>query len=42
MIGTVALFDIVSLVGHYLHTALALRVWQVPLRPGDEPVFVRP
>jgi 4-carboxymuconolactone decarboxylase len=38
-IGTSALFDIVSLVGHYLHTALSLRVWRVPLQPGDEPVF---
>jgi 4-carboxymuconolactone decarboxylase len=40
-IGAPALFDIVSLVGHYQHTALALRVWRVPLRPGDEPVFDR-
>jgi 4-carboxymuconolactone decarboxylase len=38
-IGPVALFDIISLVGHYLHTALALRVWRVPLKPGEEPVF---
>lgn len=38
-IGPVAMFDIVSLVGHYLHTALAIRVWRVPLRAGDEPVF---
>jgi alkylhydroperoxidase family enzyme len=40
-VGAVALFDIVSLVGHYLHTALALRIWRVPLRSGDEPVFGR-
>jgi 4-carboxymuconolactone decarboxylase len=38
-IGRPALFDIISLVGHYQHTALALRVWRVPLQPGDEPVF---
>jgi alkylhydroperoxidase family enzyme len=29
-LGLVALFDIISLVGHYQHTALALRVWRVP------------
>lgn len=39
VLGLPALFDVISLVGHYSHTALALRVWRVPLRPGDEPVF---
>jgi alkylhydroperoxidase family enzyme len=39
VLGVVTLFDIVSLVGHYRHTALAIRVWRVPLRPGDAAVF---
>lgn len=38
-LGPVAIFDIVSLVGHYRHTALALRVWRVPLAGGAAPVF---
>lgn len=38
-LGPAVLFDIVSLVGYYRHTAMAMRVWQVPLRPGDVPVF---
>lgn len=38
-LGRVAIFDIVSLVGHYQHTALALRVWRVPLGDGVAPVF---
>lgn len=38
-LGVETLFDIVSLVGHYRHTALALRVWRVPLRAGDAAVF---
>jgi 4-carboxymuconolactone decarboxylase len=38
-LGLPALFDVITLVGHYCHTALALRVWRVPLRPGEEPVF---
>ncbi|TVT20527.1 carboxymuconolactone decarboxylase family protein [Amycolatopsis acidiphila] len=38
-LGLATLFDIVSLVGHYRHTALALRVWRVPLRAGDAAVF---
>lgn len=29
-LGLVALFDLISLVGYYQHTALALRVWRVP------------
>jgi alkylhydroperoxidase family enzyme len=29
-LGLVVLFDLVSLVGYYQHTALALRVWRVP------------
>lgn len=29
-LGLVTVFDLVSLVGHYQHTALALRVWRVP------------
>jgi 4-carboxymuconolactone decarboxylase len=28
--GLTALFDVISLVGHYQHTALALRVWRIP------------
>ncbi|HWB36113.1 MAG TPA: carboxymuconolactone decarboxylase family protein [Rugosimonospora sp.] len=28
------IFDVVSLVGHYRHTALALRVWRVPADPA--------
>lgn len=38
-LGLPRLFDVVTLVGHYRHTALALRVWRVPNRPGDAPVF---
>jgi 4-carboxymuconolactone decarboxylase len=34
-IGLTALFDLVSIVGHYRHTALALRVWRVPLAAGE-------
>jgi 4-carboxymuconolactone decarboxylase len=30
-LGLPALFDLVSLVAHYQHTALALRVWRVPV-----------
>lgn len=33
------IFVLVSIVGHYRHTALALRVWRVPLRDGMDPVF---
>jgi 4-carboxymuconolactone decarboxylase len=33
------LFTIISVVGHYSHTALALRVWRVPLRDDDPDVF---
>jgi alkylhydroperoxidase family enzyme len=29
-LGLVTVFDLVSLVGYYQHTALALRVWRVP------------
>jgi AhpD family alkylhydroperoxidase len=38
-LGLPRLFDILSLVGQYRHTALALRVWRVPNRPGDAPAF---
>jgi 4-carboxymuconolactone decarboxylase len=38
-IGLVKIFDIVSLVGHYQHTALAMRVWRVPPRDQAPPVF---
>jgi AhpD family alkylhydroperoxidase len=41
-IGLAPLFDIISLVGHYQHTAMALRVWRTPPRDGDEPVFGPP
>ncbi len=37
-VGYTKVFDVLSLVGHYRHTAMALRVWRVPLLPGDEPV----
>jgi alkylhydroperoxidase family enzyme len=36
-LGLTALFDLISLVGHYQHTALALRVWRVPLDPDGTP-----
>lgn len=39
-LGPVMIFDIVSLVGHYQHTALAMRVWRVPLPEGVPPTFV--
>jgi AhpD family alkylhydroperoxidase len=38
-IGLAPLFDVISLVGHYQHTAMALRVWRTPPRDGDQPVF---
>jgi AhpD family alkylhydroperoxidase len=38
-LGEPALFALVSLVGHYRHTALAIRVWRVPLREGDTEAF---
>lgn len=34
-LGLVAVFDVLSLVGHYQHTALALRVWRVPTEADD-------
>lgn len=39
VLGKPKIFDIVTLVNHYRHTAMALRVWRVPLASGDEPVF---
>ena len=36
-LGLTALFDLISLVGYYQHTALALRVWRVPLDPDGAP-----
>lgn len=41
-IGVVYLFDIVSLVGYYQHTAMALRVWRTPLREGTPETFAAP
>jgi len=38
-LGLVAIFDIIALVGHYQHTALATAVWRVPLPPGARPAF---
>jgi 4-carboxymuconolactone decarboxylase len=38
-LGESAVFALVSVVGYYQHTALALRVWRVPLRDGDAEVF---
>jgi 4-carboxymuconolactone decarboxylase len=34
-LGLPALFDVISLVGHYRHTALALRAWRVPAEVTD-------
>jgi 4-carboxymuconolactone decarboxylase len=39
VLGERALFALVSLVGHYRHTAMAIRVWRVPLREGDAEAF---
>jgi 4-carboxymuconolactone decarboxylase len=39
VLGLPKLFTIVSIVGHYSHTALAMRVWRIPLRDGDADVF---
>lgn len=36
-LGATVLFDLISLVGYYQHTALALRVWRVPLDPDPTP-----
>jgi 4-carboxymuconolactone decarboxylase len=33
-LGQAKVFDVVSLVGHYRDTALALRVWRVPAHPA--------
>lgn len=30
VVGLTVIFDVVSLVGHYQHTAMALKVWRVP------------
>lgn len=38
-LGYRRLFAIVSLVGHYRHTAMSLQVWRVPLDPGMTAVF---
>ena len=38
-IGLVQLFDVISLVGHYQHTAMALRVWRTPPRDSSSPAF---
>jgi alkylhydroperoxidase family enzyme len=37
VLGLIALFDLISLVGYYQHTALSLRVWRVPLGTPDNP-----
>lgn len=37
-LGLTALFDLVSIVGHYQHTALALRVWRVPVPTAEAAV----
>jgi alkylhydroperoxidase family enzyme len=36
-LGLTVLFDLISLVGYYQHTALALRVWRVPMDPDSDP-----
>jgi 4-carboxymuconolactone decarboxylase len=38
-IGPRKIFDVVSLIAHYQHTALAMRVWRVPLRESTARVF---
>jgi 4-carboxymuconolactone decarboxylase len=38
-LGEPAVFALVSIVGYYQHTALAIRVWRVPLRDGDTEAF---
>lgn len=38
-LGVEKLFAVVSLVGHYRHTSMSIRVWRVPLKPGWAPVF---
>ena len=42
ILGLPVLFDVISLVGHYRHTAMSIRIWRVPLHAGDVPVFVAP
>jgi 4-carboxymuconolactone decarboxylase len=39
VLGEPALFALISLTGHYRHTALAIRVWRVPLKEGEAKVF---
>lgn len=39
VLGEPALFALISLTGHYRHTALAIRVWRVPLPEGEKPAF---
>jgi 4-carboxymuconolactone decarboxylase len=39
VIGDVRIFDVISIVGHYQHTALAIRVWRVPLRAEHARTF---
>ena len=36
-LGLTVLFDLISLVGYYQHTALSLRVWRVPVDPDGNP-----
>jgi 4-carboxymuconolactone decarboxylase len=36
-LGLTVLFDLISLVGYYQHTALSLRVWRVPMDPDSDP-----
>jgi 4-carboxymuconolactone decarboxylase len=38
-LGLPSLFDLISVVGHYQHTAMSLRVWRVPLHDGITPSF---
>ncbi len=39
VLGREKLFDIVTLVAHYRHTAMSMRVWRVPTQPGVELPF---
>jgi 4-carboxymuconolactone decarboxylase len=37
--GLAILFDIISIIGYWQHTSLALKIWRVPLHQGTETVF---
>lgn len=39
VLGRVKLFDVITLVAHYRHTAMSMRVWRVPPQPATELPF---